>query len=225
MHNILSSSQMPGLFCCLYLPLSVSISLSFHYMDELWRLTSVSAENIWISFCAFVFYIMYCDHLFGLNFSEFPATISFLLWFLKVLNFILVSQTECSGFCFVKKSSQMPLTESVYILVGDLLQILTWYRDSMGPSCPPLEFCLWGSLSLTGLPGWDRPWAGIDGISLKRSEGNTYVFSLTKTKENILLMYNSVFGASSVCIFTYLKVSKIAFLWHWSKKIKACRWI
>ena len=225
MHNILSSSQMPGLFCCLYIPLSVSISLSFHYMDELWRLTSVSAENIWISFCAFVFYIMYCDHLFGLNFSEFPATMSFLLCFLKVLNFILVSQTERSGFCFVKKSSQMPLIESVYILVGGLLQILTWYKDSMGPSCSPLEFCLWGSLSLTGLPGWDWPWAGIDCISLRRSEGNTYVFCLTKTKENILLMYNSVFGASSVCIFTCLKVSEIAFLWHWSRKIKACRWI
>lgn len=168
---------------------------------------------------------MYCDHSFGLDFPEFPATIFFLLCFLEVLNFILVSKTELSGFCFAKKSSQMSLIESVYILVGGLLQILTQYRDNIGPSCSPLEFCFWGSLSLTGLPGWDRPWAGIDCISLRRSEDNTYVFSLTKTKENILLMFNSVFGASSVCIFTCLKVSKIAFLWYWSRKIKACRWI
>ena len=143
-----------------------------------------------------------------------PCHDIFLLCFLEVLNFILVSQTGLSGFCFAKKSSQMSLIQSVHILVGGLLQILTRYRDNIGPSCSPLEFCLWGSLSLTGLPGWDRPWAGIGRISLRRSEGNTYVFSLTKTKENILLMCNSIFGASWVCIFTCLKVSKIAFLWY-----------
>lgn len=141
-----------------------------------------------------------------------PCRDIFLLCFLEV-NFTLVSQAELSGFCFAKKSSQMSLIQSVHIRVRGLLQILTQYRDNIRPSCSPPWDSILGFLCLTGLPGWDRPWAGIDLISLRRSEGSTYAFSLTKTKENILL-YNSIFGASSVCIFPCLKVSKIAFIWY-----------
>lgn len=66
-----------------------------------------------------------------------PCCDIFLLCFLEVLNFILVSQTELSGFCFAKKSSQMSLIQSVHIRVGGLLQILTQYRDNIRPSCSP----------------------------------------------------------------------------------------